>query len=68
MEMSKDGHVWQQLAHAADGLAPVGRLAGHLHVGLRVEEHPQALADHPVVFGEKDSQLPHGHITHGRTS
>ena len=34
-------------------LAAVGRLAHHFHVGLGVEQGPEALADDGVVLGQE---------------
>ena len=46
--------VRRELARALQRLAPVGGLADHLEVGLRVEDHPQAAAHERLIVGDQD--------------
>src|SRR4051794_18942911 len=50
--------VWAQGAGLVDRLAPVGRLADDLDLGLRVEDHAEAGADERLVVDEEDADHP----------
>ena len=45
-------HVGAQLLRQIHGLAAVGGLAHDFHIGLGVEDHLEALADHGVVVSQ----------------
>ena len=44
---------------SCDGLAAVAGFADDLHVGLRAEDHLEALADHRVIVSQQDSDAFH---------
>ena len=52
--------VGLQLLGQFDGFAAVGGLADDLHIGLRAEDHLEALADHGVVVSQQDADSFHG--------
>ena len=56
-------YVRFELLHQRDGLAAIGRLGDDLHVGLIVQEEPDALADDGVVFSYEDPYLQGHDIT-----
>ena len=47
--------VGLELADLLDGVEPVGRLANHLEVVLRVEDHAEAGAHQRLVVGDQQS-------------
>ena len=60
----RHGHVHHhdvglQLLGQFDGFAAVARFAHDLHVGLRAQDHLEALAHHGVVVSQQDADLFH---------
>ena len=45
---------------SSHGFPAVGGLADDLHIGLRVQDHLEALPDHGVVVSQQDSNAFHG--------
>ena len=59
------GHVHHydigtQLLGKFHGFASIGRLADNLHVGLRAQDHFEALPDHGMVVSQQDASAFHG--------
>ena len=48
-------HVGPRPGDQVDGVAPVGRLADHVDVGLALEDHPEPGAHHRLVVDQHDA-------------
>jgi hypothetical protein len=54
-----DDDVGLQLLGQPDGFPAVAGLAGDLHVGLRLQDHPKAVTDHGVIVSQQDADALH---------